>query len=138
LLFVGLPLLAALVLMATPLHDAPAPLPPVEAPAALIADWERAAALRAEWAPTPEIRERQAAVARPYRKERPPVPEVIFETRRTMRRAPTAELDGRAPAPASSTASPWLRRSPTEARTLSAIVARAQARGGATSETQSP
>ena len=137
-LFVGLPLLAALVLMAAPLHDATAPLPEEEAPAALIADWEPAAALRVEPAPRPGIRNGPSAVARAQRRERAPVPEVIFETRRSRPPASMGELHGPATAFGSSIASPWLRRSPTEARTLSALVAQAEIRGAAGSETQSP
>jgi hypothetical protein len=85
LIFVGLPLLTALVLLATPLHD-PGPPAPRE---------ELAVALRAE-VPTPEPRlaEREIggtamprAVASRQRTTDDRVPAVIYETRRTIHRS---------------------------------------------------
>jgi hypothetical protein len=85
LIFVGLPLLTALVLLATPLHD-PGPAAPRE---------ELAVALRAE-VPTPALRlaEREIggaamprAVARRQRTTDDRVPAVIYETRRTIHRS---------------------------------------------------
>jgi hypothetical protein len=82
LIFVGLPLLIALVLLATPLHDA-APPPSEEAAAPLNPP-----------APEPRVAERETgatamprAVAKPQGAADTDVPAVIYETRRTRHRA---------------------------------------------------
>jgi hypothetical protein len=84
LVFVGLPLVAALVLMAAPLHDATAPPIREEAPAALAAEAELAERPVVEPAATPASTERHAAVPRRRRGQTEVVPAVIFETRRIL------------------------------------------------------
>ena len=135
-LFVGLPLLMALVLMATPL-DVP---PPAHEPAAaVVPDSQRAEAPLGESAVALDVRVpgRQAMVSRPRRPE--PVPAVIYEMRRTLPRyreqGPQA-LRTRASAPPQAQR---LRRVPTpDPLTLAAVVARGDVRGHGPSETQSP
>lgn len=83
LLFVGLPLLIALVLMATPLHDA-TPVAREEAVDALPADPAPSRPVFVA-APVPVSRARPAAMSAPSRVRREPVPAVIFERRRTLR-----------------------------------------------------
>jgi hypothetical protein len=84
LLFVGLPLLAALLLMSAPLHDATPPAmheDPVRRMDPAVTD-PRVADLDA----LPRDRRRVAPVAR--RPADDPVPDVVFEIRRILRRAP--------------------------------------------------
>jgi hypothetical protein len=92
LIFVGLPLLTALVLLATPLHDPGPPAPREEITAALAGDVPT---------PAPRLVDRETggaamprAVARrqPVSEER--VPAVIYETRRTIHRSPSARAAG--------------------------------------------
>jgi hypothetical protein len=121
-LFVGLPLLMALVLMATPLHDT-AP-PPVREDAAVTASADRPAKALAEptvenprdveLAASPSFRARHALARRA---SAPPVPEVIYESRwivsarRAGRAEATAPTNGAAPAQAApGTHLSWLKR----------------------------
>lgn len=91
LIFVGLPLLTALVLLATPLHDAAPPMPREEAAAPLSLP-----------APALRVAEREAgaaamprAVAKRQRVDDGDVPAVIYETRRTRHRARESASTGR-------------------------------------------
>jgi hypothetical protein len=109
-LFVGLPLLIALVLMAAPLHD-PGPPPAFGPPAAAVVG-ERVAEAPAvvDQAPAQSFSARRAAVSRPRRQvDREPVPAVIYETRRELRRQPTGEARGSSAAAPRATVS-WLSR----------------------------
>jgi len=125
LLFVGLPLLTALVLLASPLHDAPAPLPR-----------EEAAAPDSVSAPEPRFVELQPAPAamprpvatRPAHDEA--VPAVIYEVRRTgryrAREDAGAPVSGSAPA-VMPTSRPRL-RPVTSVEPVAAVAASAEAR----------
>lgn len=126
LLFVGLPLLMALVLMAAPLHDAPPPpardeaVAPVADPPAL------------EPPALPSLSPARTRVPRARRVESERVPAVIFETRRTIPtlREHTREALRASTAPAlSRTTLPPLRRPVSEGVTLAAVVEHADVRG---------
>ena len=81
LLFIGLPVLIALVLMATPLHDATRLAPRHDARVVANRAWLEAPV------PAQPVRRRAASAAsRPDQGER--VPDVIFETRSSVRRGP--------------------------------------------------
>lgn len=87
LIFVGLPLLTALVLLATPLHDAAPPPPGEDGPARLSVE---APATEPRLVPA-EVG--TAAMPRAVARRQPvsdPVPAVIYETRRLRPRAPVA------------------------------------------------
>jgi hypothetical protein len=140
LIFVGLPLLTALVLLATPLHDAAPPTPREEAAAPLSLP-----------APEPRVAKPEtggAAMPRAVAKRQPVddrgVPAVIYETRRTRHRAwedASTAVSGSAPAVmATRTGGAWLHPAATpESITLTAPPANADARATATSlATQSP
>jgi hypothetical protein len=132
LLFVGLPLLVALVLMAAPLHDA---TPPPGAAAALAAD---AGPDGTAVAAKPRVRKRPVAVSRARRGDDDPVPDVIFEIRRVIRASHRPATAPSRPQPASTiAATPWpgRPRSP-ERRPLAAVVV--PAAPGAIVEAQSP
>jgi len=108
-LFVGLPLLTALVLMAAPLHD-PGPPPALEAPAAAVAEPVTDSTALAD--PAPSFTTRHAIASRPSRDAMlEPVPAVIYETRRELsnRRQPIGVLRGTSTAAPSATVS-WLSR----------------------------
>jgi hypothetical protein len=142
-LFVGLPLLIALVLMAAPLHD-PGPPPRVE---------ERTAAWTADApaeppADTPAAEDsaavasfpaRHAAVSRPRRAAVEPVPAVIFVSRRTLatQRQPAGDVRA-TPAAAPSASVSWLRRELARecncAVTLTSAAARSELRPAAATE----
>jgi len=136
-LFVGLPLLMALVLMAAPLHDAP---PPAHEPAAAaVPGSQRAEAPVGESAVAPGVRVpgRQAAASRPRRPE--PVPAVIFEMRRSLPRYRDQEPQALRTSASLPPPAQRVRRAPTpDPLTLAAVVARGDVRGRAPSETQSP
>lgn len=136
LLFVGLPLLGALVLMAAPLHDAGPPPAREEAAAALVAEAALIDALPDD--PAPVMPPARRSVRRPRRVENHPVPAVIWETRRELSPSHENALGGsRRPAPATTT--PWLlRRVTSDPVTLAAVVARTSAAGAVSSEPQSP
>lgn len=139
LLFVGLPLLTALVLLATPLHDAVPPAPREEAAAPLSLP-----------APEPRVAERETgaaamprAVAKRQRVDGGAVPAVIYETRRTRHRArenASTGTSGSAPAVlATRTSGGWPHPATPESITLAGPSASAEARATATSlVTQSP
>jgi hypothetical protein len=91
LVFVGLPLAVALVLMATPLHDATAPPPKEEVVASA-----PPVAKPPDVAPPP----RPAAASRPPHPAPAPVPDVVFEFRRSIRQPRERTNDARTPAPA--------------------------------------
>jgi hypothetical protein len=85
LIFVGLPLLTALVLLATPLHDPGPPAPRAELTAALSEELPAAEMRVAERATGAAALPR--AVAKRQRTDELRVPAVIYETRRTIHRS---------------------------------------------------
>jgi hypothetical protein len=126
-LFVGLPLLTALVLMATPLHDTAPPPVREEAVVTVSADRPAKAALAeptvedprdSEPAASPSFQGRHALLRHARRAPgAPPVPAVIYESRRIVAARRTgpdeaaAATNGAAPAQASpGTHLSWLKR----------------------------
>jgi hypothetical protein len=134
LLFVGLPLLMALVLMATPLHDATPPSVSEEASASVAAE---AALTESVVAPVRSAPQRPVTATRPRRPEAERVPAVIFETRRTIavprERLQEALRSSTAMAPPATSR----RRPPSEVRTVAAFEPRRDVRGPS-AEPQSP
>jgi hypothetical protein len=134
LIFVGLPLVTALVLLATPLHDAAPPPPP-----------EEAAAVVSLPTPEPAVAEREVgaaalprAAARRRSTDDSAVPAVIYETRRTRHRPRESVSDASGSAPAvmaTPTSGWWPGATPVaESPTLTATATSA----GASLATQSP
>lgn len=125
LLFVGLPLSMALVLMAAPLGDGTPPPARQEAAAPAVDP----PALEPPAAPSlPRARTR---VSWARRADSEPAPSVIFETRRTIRtlREHAREALRPATAPAASVTTVHRRRPAPEGATLTAVVAHADVRG---------
>jgi hypothetical protein len=124
--FVGLPLLVALVLMAAPLHDpgAPPPLPPP--PAASVADVAPAAAV-IEPASAPVVPRRTVSRARRLASE--PVPAVIYEPRPS--RAGLAVRDVPRASGSSSATISWLARELSRECACAVSLATGPARSGA-------
>lgn len=106
LLFVGLPLLAALVLMATPLDEGTPLIPREEPSVSASIDEPLLEALAAEAESAPPPASPRAAVARPRQERSEPVPAVIYETRRVVapRESATIRTSAR---PASGTTTFW-------------------------------
>jgi hypothetical protein len=135
-LFVGLPLLIALVLMAAPLHDAPPPPAAGAAAAALAAD---DVAGRTVVAAGPRTSRRPVAVSPARRGYSDPVPDVIFETRRVIRASHRPAQALSRPQPATATTAPlWLRRPRSPERRPLAAVGVPSVAARAAVETQSP
>ena len=110
-LFVGLPLLIGLVLMAAPLHD-PGPPPALQpSPAAMVVERPAESVAVSEAGPAPSAPAPRAAVSRPRRPSAlEPVPAVIYETRRERAGRPSI-ADLRNPSAAAPSASvSWLSR----------------------------
>ena len=103
LIFVGLPLLTALVLLATPLHDSAPPVPGDEVTAPLVGEPPPSEPRVAAQASAPAALPRVVARRPPTADAR--VPAVIYETRRTSRpRATRATQDAATPVTAAATA----------------------------------
>jgi hypothetical protein len=91
LIFVGLPLLTALVLLATPLHDSAPPAPGDEVAAPLVGQPPTSEVRVAEQAGAPATLPRVVARRQPTVEAR--VPAVIYETRRTVHRPRAARAN---------------------------------------------
>jgi hypothetical protein len=125
LLFVGLPLLMALVLMAAPLEDGTPPPARQEAAVPAVDPPALEAPTEPSWPPA------RAHGSRARRTSSEPVPPVIFETRRAIRRLHehARETPRSAVAPAASVPTVHRRRPVSEGVTLAAVVAHVDVRG---------
>lgn len=124
LLFVGLPLLMALVLMAAPLEDGTRPPARQEAAAPAVDPPALEAPTASSLPPA------RTHVSRARRTTSEPVPPVIFETRRAIRTLPERTREApRSAAPAASVTTGHRRRPVSEGVTLAAVVAHVDVRG---------